>query len=470
MTMYRSRSALIGDFYKKKDDAIKHSSKNGDLSVWSYEFAPYKGKDGKIAEGRRCYYAMTPQNAFKMIFEDEKSPMFRNYYEVIFGRCRLFADYDLAIPSIQKATGDAVMGVHTIIDLVVREKLAQQYPTITVKRIDYCILTAHIDGVKESMHVVWRLYGEDGREIVFDAIEEVRRFMALCVSEACDSLGISGSESLLPEDARNPLFDHSKAEHPCILDIGVYNEYRNFRLIHNVKADVMAGKKRSWLSDPSCNHLTAAMQGRPPSKIVLPEFLRHLVRVWDFDASTHLLAPVDVIDEDIEFPKYKASAVRHPAGTRVGSRGGSRASTKTQSGYQATLESLDSTLSRMSVSAGSDALRKIKNWALGVVNEMFPSDAHNLVHDTDGGFTITSDTYLCPYKGMEHTTAPGVHYIVSIEYPLPIIQRKCFKTECLASMGVGGKKYLSLDHLTQEAKETYALFLCEYLNDANPNK
>jgi hypothetical protein len=466
MSTFRSRSHITAKFFKEKDVAIDYSSKHGDVSVWGYEFPPFiSKKTGKKADGARCYYVLDPAAAFKMMFHEEKDTLYRNYYEVIFGKCRLFADYDLAIPSIQKATGDIVMGVHTVVDRVVREKLAEFYPTLVISKIDYCILTAHIDGVKESMHVVWRLFGEEEKEIIFGSIEEVRRFMAMCINVACDSLGPAHNESMLPEDPRNPLFDHSKDLHPCILDIGVYNEYRNFRLIHNVKADVVDGRKRAWLSDPSCNYLAAEQRGKPTVRISFPEFLRHLIRVWDYAAEKHTIAPMGVIKAEIKFPKYKASGhttkKKGPAAQYKASR---RAGGTCKNG--GLFEVLDSTLSRMSLTDADDTLLKIKKLVLGWVNSMFPSHAHDIVHPTDSGFTISSDAIYCPYKGADHRSSPGVSYAVFIEYPLPVIKRKCFKGPCVTRIDTEGAMLLPLDAVSQEDKNTYALLVWEYLNHA----
>jgi hypothetical protein len=469
MSLKRSWSPLIDNVIKKIEPAIQKSNELGQMAIWGYElkpFIPENSKDGKEVSGIRRYYVMDVPTAFKMIYEDEKQPEFRNYYEVIFGRCRLFADLDLAIPSIQKATGNAVMGVYTIIDRIVKEKLAEFYPSIPITKIDYCILTAHLDGVKESMHVVWRLYDASGREIIFESIEEVRRFMALCVNLACDSLGVSGTESMLPEDPANPLFDHSKPLHPCILDIGVYNEYRNFRLIHNVKADVITGKKRAWLSDPSCNTLTPAHRGKPATRICMAEFTRHLIRAWDYDVrpAEFVVLPADVIRADIKFAKFK------PGTTGKAKKRGPAAQYKAsalKAAYEGgTYESLESTLSRMSVSSSSSAVAKIKKWTLRQINRIFQSDEHSVLHDVPQGFTITSDALFCPYKDADHDGAPGVHYNVIITYPLPTVRRKCFKTACIALIETQGVKLVPLDDVSQADRDEYTLLIWEYLSEA----
>jgi len=277
---------------------------------------------------------------------------------------------------------------------------------------------------------------------------------------------VSGTESMLPEDPANPLFDHSKPLHPCILDIGVYNEYRNFRLIHNVKADVITGKKRAWLSDPSCNALTPAHRGKPATRICMAEFTRHLIRAWDYDVrpAEFVVLPAEVIRADIKFAKFK------PGTTGKAKKRGPAAQYKAsalKAAYEGgTYESLESTLSRMSVSSSSSAVAKIKKWTLRQINRIFQSDEHSVLHDVPQGFTITSDALFCPYKDADHDGAPGVHYNVIITYPLPTVRRKCFKTACIALIETQGVKLVPLDDVSQADRDEYTLLIWEYLSEA----
>ena len=397
-------------------------------------------------------------------YVSETNPRLRNYYEVIFGHCRLFADYDLSIGThrVGGVLGEKVMEVHTIVAAMVR-KMLQQLGIMAV-RIDQMVLTAHLPGIKESMHIVWRLYGEDGREIVFASVEEVRRFMAMCVNSACDEM------NLMPEDAANPLFDHSKPDHPCIMDIGVYNEFRNFRIIHNVKADAATGKPRAWLSDPIRNPLTLEQTGVPATPLTLDEFTTHLVRVWPLKPHEHVLAPTNLISPEIKFYKFK------PVG-KAGKTPGPAAAYKLANTRQtiaglyadASLESSNSaipSLARLSLTDHSEAMNALKKFILGYINFILPSEEHNIMCDTDHGFTINSDTLNCVYKdGGVHRTAPGIRYVVTIEWPLPVIKYKCFKTHCIARMETEGDQHMSLEGMSEMTKNEYSRLVWAYLNE-----
>jgi hypothetical protein len=291
--------------------------------------------------------------------------------------------------------------------------------------------------------------------------------MALCVNNICDEMG------MLPEDANNPLFDHMKPDHPCILDIGVYNEYRNFRLIHNVKADVSTGKPRAWLSDPFCSPLKQEQRGRPDTPLPLAEFLKHLVRVWDYSEDSYVLAQEDVIVEEIKFYKFKASEKRtsttarranHPAASRRA------ANVFRQTTLTALDDSLDSANTRLAAGESNDAsgpeslLSKVKKLVVAYLNTHNPSVAHEAVYTVEHGFSVSTTTDRCIYKEEgPHETSGCVYYTVSLDYPLPTIHHKCFKTPCISKMELHGMKTLSLDDMSDEAKKEYAHLVWEYL-------
>jgi hypothetical protein len=212
--------------------------------------------------------------------------------------------------------------------------------------------------------------------------------------------------------------------------------------------------------------MAADQRGKPATRISFPEFLRHLIRVWDYTAEKHTIAPMGVIKAEIKFPKYKASghtakkkgpAAQYKASRRGGAGGG-------KSG--GLFEVLDSTLSRMSLTDADDTLLKIKKLVLGWVNDMFRSNAHDIVHPTESGFSISSDAIYCPYKGADHRSSPGISYAVFIEYPLPVIKRKCFKGPCATKIESEGAMLLSLESVSQEDKNAYALLVWDYLNHA----
>jgi len=222
-----------------------------DHRIWSHEYTPFRDEDNTLVQGTRYFYILTPEEVYRRI--ESTPPIERNEYELIYGPCHLFADYDLkrgTNKSVQKAHQTFVEYANTLLkDVgVLRENVMTAY---TVK--------------KESMHVRWDIISSDGTMCMFSSPETCRQFVSTVLRNTVTDLGWDD----------NPLFlKESEGVYCFILDDLVYNTNRNFRLGDCVKPKEHVEDVDGWLTDPTVDSKKSTPLAPTLS---LADFLRHLV-------------------------------------------------------------------------------------------------------------------------------------------------------------------------------------------------
>lgn len=255
-----------------------------DHRIWSHENAPFRNEEDKLVIGTRYYYILTPEEVYHRI--KSTPPIARNEYEVIYGSCHLFADYDLKRrpdKSIQKAHETFV-----------------QYASVLLQDIGTLrenILTAHT-AKKESMHIRWDIVSPDGSLCMFASPETCRQFVSTVIRNTVSDLGF----------VDNPLFfQESEGVYCCILDDLVYNTNRNFRMGDCVKPKEKSEDVDGWLTDPTLVRMNNNNNNNNPT-LSLSDFLRHLVTYIPPGSRTSII--------DVSAWPDQMDALRNEAGTR----------------------------------------------------------------------------------------------------------------------------------------------------------
>lgn len=370
--------------------------------IWSGEYAPFDGDNGKRIEGIRFYLIGSTAQMYGHVC-DQHNPEQRNFYEVIYGRCHFYADYDLKTPSTT-----SVAAAHAAFSKALRKLLD---PAVVADIIEH-VLVAHVPGRKESMHVRWEFRSPAGALVVLSCPEDGRRLSSCAIAETL-TMGTDGR----PDYASSPLFftDPETGRPACVLDYGVYNKNRNFRLAGNVKPKD-PGQCRGWLVPAAQNAFGNGADRAMPSRRVFYENLvcyippDEILPIETLDVSEF----PDILDEmrtDILGKHHHVKQVREGAGGAGGEIKRIKRDDATLELKTASQRRIEDTIENMlSAKAGEDV---------------------RIVDRRGGVLTMRIDGCECPIKGVPHSDANNGYYIVRMGYPMPRAYRRCWKTKCI---------------------------------------
>ena len=243
-------------WYPKLDEALAALANDDQPTgtrVWSHENPEFVDKNGKMRTGTRKYYTGTPDEVHAHLCR--LAPDDRSEYEIIIGACHLYIDYDLPVDR-----GRTVADAHREFSAALVRVLAARVHTT-----DYHVLLAHIPGRKESMHVRCEFAAPDGTILLFRTPEDCQRVVVAAIRDSLASTPFETNPLFYPETIDGAVV------HKCILDWGVYNSRRNFRMVGCVKPPKAGGAARGRLVDSADN---LAVPAAPPSRA---SFLRNLI-------------------------------------------------------------------------------------------------------------------------------------------------------------------------------------------------
>jgi len=382
--------------------ATAPGSSNDPPRIWGGEYAPFTGDRGVEISGIR-YYLVGSTEAMYAHIASQRSAERRNFYEVITaGLCHFYADYDLKTPSTT-----SVAAAHAAFSASLRAMLD---PAV-VASISENILVGHIPGRKESMHVRWEFRSPTGEIVALSTPEDGRR-IASCAILHSVPYNADGELDYLA----SPLFyaDPETGRPVCVLDIGVYNNNRNFRLAGNVKPKA-PGECRGWLVPAEQNAAGGGADTVMPSREV---FYKNLVCYFPPEERQS----VKVLDVS-EFPDGMDNIRKDMLGKN-----------KPASGPRPAKGGEDALIPRSSASksVAIEFHRRIEEIMENILAAKAKEDVSTV--DRRGGvMTMRIDGCYCSIKGADHEDARNGYYIARMGYPMMRAYRRCWKTKCIES-------------------------------------
>lgn len=386
--------------------------------VWSGEYTPFESKEtGKTIQGIRFYLVGTTSQMYDRVCSIS-DPEKRNFYEVIAGRCHFYADYDLKTPSPK-----SVAAAHAAFSASLRAILD---PNVVASVTEH-ILVGHIPGRKESMHVRWEFRDPGGALVMLSCPEDGRRLSSCAISRILPRHPDTGEIDY----AASPLFyiDESTGRPACVLDYGVYNKNRNFRLAGNVKPK-LPGKCRGWLVPAAQNAAGPDVEVVMPPRSVFYENLVCYVPGED-EPSVRILDVAEFPDglDDIRADVLgKHSHLSCGAGAHAHKR-----SAPDQDGAGRKRFARDNSVGD---EAGDNSeMLACQRRVEGIIENMLSAHAGEdvrTVKRSGGVFTMRIDGRGCPIKGGDHEDSNNGYFIVRMGYPMPRAYRRCWKTKCEA--------------------------------------
>jgi len=377
-------------WYPKLDEALV-ALENGDqpigTRVWSHENPEFVDKSGKTRTGTRKYYTGPPDEVHAHLCR--LAPDDRSEYEIIIGACHLYIDYDLPV-----GRGRTVADAHREFSAALVRVLAA-----LVHAIDYHVLLAHIPGRKESMHVRCEFAAPDGAILLFRTPEDCQRVVVAAIRDSLASTPFETNPLFYPETIDDAVV------HKCILDWGVYNSRRNFRMVGCVKPPKAGGAARGRLVDSADN---LAVPTAPPSRA---SFLRNLICPPASDAHTFL---------DVSAFPDELDDLRVDAGTGAGTKRRATGASTARKNVRAAPAAVDSELDR---------------WVASRLASALPTE-HLRRISHGGALVFRTSSKFCPLKKADHKEEGNGYLVVIPGYPNAAVLRKCWKNLCTGAARV----------------------------------
>ena len=392
--------------------------------IWSWEYQPYLDpKSQEEVSGKRGYAVCSIDEIYKHL--STLKPEDRNWYEMIYGSCFMYGDYDLSLPS-NKNVRDA----HAEFTRCLKHVLKDQ-----VSEFREHVLTANTKR-KESMHVKWEFLDQNGCVSVITNPDECRKIVSAALKhsiETCVNL------------ETNPLFktevdEDGKKVTTSIFDMGVFNNRRNFRLHGNVKPRLHKNRCDGWL----VRFDQASIDQKVfPSK---EEFLRDLICLVPascnyIDTST-MPDLLDYIRRVLEGAGPEVDITRYLQNTDSGNNDNNNNNNNNNNA----VVTVKTPIVRLPASVSQFSLEKhatnIVKLALAFTN---PSD-FTITQRSSGFFILRMVNHYCVIKGAAHGTNYDTRCHVHLSYPRPNLYINCFSDKCIAKMAIGSvNNQISLD-------------------------
>ena len=376
-------------WYPKLDEALAALATGDSPSgtrVWSHENPEFVDQSGKTRTGTRKYYTGTPDEVHAHLCR--LAPDDRSEYEIIIGACHLYIDYDLPVDR-----GRTVADAHREFSAALVRVLAAH-----VHAIDYHFLLAHIPGRKESMHARCAFTAPDGAILLIRTPEDCQRVVVAAIRDSLASTPFETNPLFYPETIDGAVV------HKCILDWGVYNSRRNFRMVGCVKPPKAGAAARGRLVD-SADVLPAP--AAPPSRA---SFLRNLV--CPPTDTAHAFLDVSAFPDELD-------DLRFDAGTGAGAK-------RRAPGAPA---------SRKSTRAAAPADSELDAWVADRLASALPGERLRRVACGSAMVFATSSRF-CPLKKADHKEEGKGYLVVMIGYPNAAVLRKCWKMRCTGAARV----------------------------------
>lgn len=403
---------------------------DSETRIWGFEIPVFRDKEtGDIVEGIRNYCILSISALYYHLLS--LSPHRRNFYEVIYGKCHLFIDYDLAMPSTSN-----VNDAHAEITRVIKEILSDKISLFGEK-----VLVAARSPHKQSMHVKYEFFDEQGRSVVFSDPLACRRFISEVVRRSIEQRGFDN----------NPLFHKvAGSDAPlCVLDLSIYNPNRNFRLAGNTKAKELPEQHRGWLLPPNTpDELVLKMPSMQVFRENLATFVANDCVVLDTSSFPDIMEHVRSLikahgksDPNIDVAIRRIN-IRKPPASASSSAGGAESGNLNSEAYDLEhdpdYDADEFTRSYVTLSQASATLQgRLEECVLRIVKKSIPANGYKIVERYSGIICVRLITYHCEIKGENHRHKMSTFCKVYLFYPSPRVFLSCKKDRCIAKMQSG---------------------------------
>lgn len=410
------------------DDAVLCTHSLHSMRIWSLEYRPYVDSvSGNVIKGKRGYAVCTAAKLYQEICDTRESD--RNWYEVVYGACHLYADYDLPLPSKHSA-----LAAHAEFTRCLQHVLKGKVTSFSEHRLTGT--TAR----KDSMHVRWEMRDAEDHVVVFRSPTECRRVVSAALRYSIETGGSSGQNLGIDHPLFRPAKSSAKPEKDvvtCILDMGVYNPNRNFRLAGNVKPQINAADCAGWL----------VPFGTPADAV------RHMVPVDVFSqnlicfvpSGAHFIDTSDIPDlldnvrRVLDGTAPDSDATRYLSAAAAAFASSSSSSASISSFFPAAPGPAVSganpaVAARDPRAAAPSTQRQLETQALAIVRSVLAAADYKVTMRSSGFFVVRMVTTMCAIKGDHHKSNYDTSCYVHLGYPRPRLYLHCFKDACKAKL------------------------------------
>lgn len=384
--------------------------------VFSFENEPYVDpKTDKVTFGSRKYQAKTWEQIYQAASVADKYA--RRWHEVVLKDkpCHLYVDIDLHSNDSGRSADAAIQ------ELLLRLREANALvPQWGYNWDDVTLTTFTADtDEKQSRHLIFHLPNKE----MFRNAHHCRLFLQLAIQLSINQLGKEKSPLILAHTRNSVDNDEDIVEYSSIIDLSVYSDNHTFRMPYQVKARQSLSEYKGWLLPTSGD-----------GEITRESFFAGCVTYseWPAVRTPSTFPEVGMVFDDI----IRSDRKRTHIAENLPWSGDSN-------------DNVDR----------DELFEKLAAHIVKMLDNHFKGNTHTRYRTVDNTIYVKTTGKFCVHKNDSHRNS-FVHYVVSLNYPLPRIRIECFNDKCKPKREAN-PKYVEL-----AADEEYERLVMQYF-DAN---